>query len=185
MRGLRPWRQALRLALGVLASVFTAAEARAEPRWNAGLETGVCGTGRVPGFEELAWCNALRADVLFLRQRGDDFGLGPALRLGSVGFDDFRLDAGVSVLLPLFEAFPLQLEAGPHLLDFDQPGAYASAFFGLRNFNHYGNYEMAAGLALTVERAFTTGTPSAIWLTARIDGSWLTLPFIFLYNAAR
>jgi hypothetical protein len=180
-----PWRQGLRFVLGALAGVSAAAEAGAKPKWNAGLETGVCGTGSAPGFEELGWCNALRADVLFLRERGADFGIGPALRLGSVAFDDLRLDAGLSVLLPLFESFPLQLEAGPHLLDFDQPGVYASAFFGLRSFNHYGGYEMSAGLALTVERAFSTGTPSAIWLTARIDGSWLALPFVFLYNAAR
>lgn len=178
-------RRALRLVLGALAGVSTATEASAKPQWNAGLETGICGTGSSPTFEELGWCNALRADVLFFRTRGDDFGIGPVLRLGSVSFDDLRVDAGVSLLVPLFDAFPLQLEAGPHLLDFDQPGAYASAFFGLRNFNHYGNYEMSTGLALTVERAFTTGTPSAIWLTARIDGSWLALPFVFLYNAAR
>lgn len=157
----------------------------AKPQWNAGLETGLCGSGSGLGFEKLGWCNALHADVLFLRERGDDFGLGPALRLGSVSFDDFRLGAGLSVLVPLFESFPLVLEAGPQLRNLEQPGVYGSAFFGMRSFNHYGRYEVAAGLALTAERSFSAGTPSALWLTARIDGSWLALPFIFAYNAAR
>lgn len=157
----------------------------AKPQWNAGLETGLCGTGSELGFEELGWCNALHADVLLLRERGDDFGLGPSLRLGTVSFDDFRLGAGLSVLVPVLESFPLVLQAGPQLRNLEQPGVYGSAFFGMRSFNHYGSYEVAAGLALTAERSFTTGTPSALWLTARIDGSWLALPFIFAYNAAR
>lgn len=157
----------------------------AKPQWNAGVETGVCATGSSLGFEGLGWCNALRGDVLFLRQGEGDFGLGPALRLGSASFDDFRIDAGLSVLIPVFESFPLVLEAGPHLLDFDQPGVYGSAFFGVRSFNHYGHYEMSAGLALTAERSFSANTPSALWLTARLDGSWFALPFIFLYNAAK
>lgn len=179
-----PWRKALRHGLVAVAWLATAGRAGAAPQWNAGIETGVCGTGSA-SFGELGWCHALRADVLFLRDRGDDFGMGPALRLGSVSFDDLRLDAGLSVLVPLFESFPLVLEAGPHLLDFTQPGAYASAFFGLRSFNHYGSYAMSAGLALTAERAFTTGTPSALWLTARLDASWVAMPFVFLYNATR
>jgi hypothetical protein len=173
---------ALAAAAGLL---LLPAPCSAKPQWNAGLETGLCGSGSGLGFDELGWCNALHGDVLFLRERGRDFGLGPALRLGTVSFDDIRLGAGLSVLVPLFESLPLVLEAGPQLRNFDQPGVYGSAFFGMRSFNHYGHYEVAAGLALSAERSFTTGAPSAVWLTARIDGSWLALPFIFVYNAAR
>jgi hypothetical protein len=123
--------------------------------------------------------------VLFLRKRSGDVGLGPALRLGSAGFDDLRLDAGLSLLLPVFEAFPLELQAGPHLRNLDEPGIYGSLFFGIRSFNHYGNYEMSGGLALVAERTFVTGTPSALWIAARLDAAWLAMPFIFLYTAAR
>jgi len=145
----------------------------------------VCGTGSSLGFEKVGFCNAAHADVLLLRQSGSDFGLGPSLRLGTARFSDVRLDAGLSVLLPLFEAFPLVLEAGPYLRNFGAPGAFGSAFFGLRSFNYYGHYEMAAGLSIIAERSFTAGTPSAIWITARIDGSWLALPLVFAYNALR
>jgi hypothetical protein len=157
----------------------------AKPRWNAGLESAVCGTGNSLGFSELSWCNALHADLLLLRERSSDFGIGPALRLGSAGFDDFRLDAGIAALLPVFESFPIVLEAGPHLRNFDEPGLFGSAFFGLRNFNHYGHYDMAAGLVVTAQRSFTTGTPSALWIGARIDGYLFVLPFVLAYNALR
>ena len=163
----------------------TVAVCAAKPQWNAGLETGLCGSGSGLGFDKLGWCNALHGDVLFLRERGRDFGLGPALRVGSVSFDDVRLGAGLSVLLPLFETLPLVLEVGPQLRNLDQPGVYGSAFFGMRSFNHYAGYEVAAGLALTAERGFTAGTPSALWLTARIDGSWLALPVVFIYNGLK
>jgi hypothetical protein len=159
--------------------------AGAKPQWNAGLETGVCSSSSSLGFQGLGWCNALHGDVLFLRQGGRDVGVGPSLRVGSARFDDLRLDAGLSVLLPVWESFPVVLEAGPHLRNLDQPGLFASAFFGLRSFNHYGHYEMAAGLAVTAERSFVAGTPSAVWITARVDGSWLLLPFVFAFNGLR
>lgn len=169
---------------GALATASTAA-AHAKPRWNAGWETAFCGTGSSVGFAELGWCNAAHADVLFLRDANRGIGLGPSLRLGTASFDDFRVDAGLSLLLPVTESFPLVLEAGPHLRNLSEPGVFGSAFFGLRSFNYYGHYEMSAGLALIAERSFATGTPSALWIAARIDGSWLALPFIFAYNAAR
>lgn len=169
----------------LVATLFLAAPGQAKPQWNAAWETGLCGSGSSLGFSELGWCNALRGDLMLLRERSRDFGLGPALRLGTVSFDDFRLGAGLSVLLPVLESFPLVLEAGPQLRNFDAAGVYGSVFFGLRSFNHYGHYEMAGGLALTAEHSFSDGTPSVIWITARIDGAWLALPFILAYNALR
>lgn len=173
-----------KLAAAVLATAV-ARPASAKPQWNAGLETGLCGGRSSLSFEQPGWCNALHGDVLFLRENGRGVALGPSLRLGTARFDDVRLDAGLSLLLPVFESFPLVLEAGPHLRNFSEPGLFASAFFGLRSFNYYGHYEMAAGLSLIAERSFAAGTPSALWITARIDGSWLSLPFVFAYNGLK
>jgi hypothetical protein len=159
--------------------------ALAKPQWNAAWETAVCGAGDSISLAQLGWCNAVRGDVLFLREGGRDFGLGPSLRLGTASFEDFRLDAGLSLLLPVTESFPIVLDVGPHLRNLKEPGVFGSVFFGLRSFNHYGSYEMSTGIALTAERAFVEGTPSAIWITAHIDGLWLTLPFVFAYNALR
>ncbi len=166
-------------------ALAAARPAAGKPQWNAGLETGACSSGSTLGFRKVGWCNAGHGDVLFLRQGGRDVGLGPSLRLGSARFDDLRLDAGLSVLLPVTESFPLVLEAGPHLRNLNEAGIFAGAFFGLRSFNYYGHYEMAAGLSVIAERSFTAGTPSALWITARIDGSWIALPFVFAYNALR
>lgn len=166
-------------------SLLAANQARAEPQWNAGLETGVCWSGDSLALQRPGFCNALHADVLFLRDSGSDFGLGPSLRLGTARFDDVRLDGGLSLLLPVFRSFPVVLEAGPHLRNFRQAGVFGSVFFGLRSFNHYGFYDMSSGLSILAERSFASGTPSAIWITARIDAEWLALPFVLAYNALR
>ena len=169
-----------------LALTAAARPAAADPTWNAGWETGVCSSGaQTLALLPLGWCNALHADLLFLRRQSRDLGLGPSLRLGTARFDDLRLDAGLSLLLPVFESFPVVIDAGPHLRNFREPGLFGSVFFGVRSFNHYGAYEMAAGLSLTAERTFGSDPRSSLWLTARIDGSWLALPWIFTYNALR
>jgi hypothetical protein len=189
VRQVSSWRarrlRQLPAGLGAAAALLVSAQSNAKPQWNTGLETGVCGSGSSLGFEHLGWCNALHADLLLLRQRGSDFGVGPSLRLGTARFDDVRLDAGVSLLIPSFDSFPVVLEVGPHLRNFRQPGIFGSAFFGFRSLNHHGNYEIASGLSIIAERSFSVDTPSALWITARIDGAWLALPFIFVYNAAR
>jgi hypothetical protein len=170
---------------GFLAAVSVTLSAAAKPRWNAGWETALCGTGTGIGFAEVGWCNAVHADLLLLREGNRGLDLGPSLRLGTAHFDDFRVDAGLSLLLPLLDSFPLVLEAGPHLRNVSELGVFGSAFFGLRSYNYYGHYEMSAGLVVIAERSFAAGTPSALWLAARVDGSWLALPFIFGYNALR
>lgn len=178
---------ALGAALALASLLGTPALAHAKPQYSAGWETGLCGSGsgNTLGFSELGWCNALRADLLLLRERSRDVGLGPSLRLGTISFDDVRLGAGLNLLLPVFESFPLVLEAGPQLRNFEQPGVYASVFWGLRSFNHYGGYDMNSGLVVTAEHSFADGTPSAIWITARIDAMWLALPFVLGFNALR
>jgi hypothetical protein len=179
-------RRALAVStVAALAALAPARTARAEPRWNAGLETGICWSGDSLALQRPGFCSALHADVLFLRESSRDVGLGPSLRLGTARFDDVRLDGGLSVLLPVFDAFPLVLEAGPHLRNFEQAGVFGSVFFGLRSFNHYGHYDMATGLSLLAERSFADGTPSSIWLTARVDAAWLALPFMLAANALR
>ena len=180
---MRRWRAALPL-LAALSICGVARPAQAKPQWNAGLETGVCASKQSFGLTPLGWCNALRADALFLAERGSDFALGPSLRLGTSRFDDLRLDAGISTLVPLLDSLPLVLEVGPHLRNFSEAGIYGSAFFGVRSFNYYGTYAIAAGLSITAEHAFGNG-PSALWVTARIDGSWIAMPAIFLYNALK
>jgi hypothetical protein len=174
-------------AAAVLALVAGALprKAVASPTYNTGLETGVCTDSSSFRIAGVGWCNALRADLMLIRDRDRELGLGPMLRLGTARFDDTRVDAGLSIVLPAFESFPIVLDAGPHLRNFRQPGFFGSVFFGLRSFNDYGNYEMATGICVSAERSFGAERSSSIWLTARIDGSWIALPFVFAYNALR
>lgn len=168
-----------------LLSGLCPARAEARPEWSAGLETAACATGRALGAASAAWCNALRADVLFLRQRSSDFGIGASLRLGTAGFDDLRLDPSLSLIMPLSNALSLGLETGPHLLNGKELGISASVFVGLRPFNHYGHYSTNAGLMLLAEQSLGRDQPSALWLALRLDGSWLALPFILAYQAVQ
>lgn len=171
--------------LAGLAALGVASGADAKPQWNAAAEAGLCGRGARLGLSDPAFCGALRGDVLLLAERGSDVAFGPSLRLGSAAFDDLRIDLGASVLLPVLDSFPLVVDVGPHLRNFDQPGVFASVFFGLRSFNHYGHYQMASGIVISAERTFSDGTPSALWIAARVDGSWLALPFLLGINALR
>jgi hypothetical protein len=133
----------------------------------------------------VGFCSAAEGNVLFGKDSGHGLRLGPALRVSTARFEDLRVGLGASLLVPLRESFPLILEAGPELRDLRTPGAFASLFFGVRTYNHYGHYEMAAGLSLAVERSFTDDAPTALWLTARLDGSWLALPFVAAYNGLK
>jgi hypothetical protein len=173
------------LAAVALVSVALPSTAGAKPQWNAGVEAGVCSSDSKLGFRRPGFCGALHGDLLLLRERSTDFGLGPSLRVGTARFDDIRLDAGLSLLIPSFESFPLVFEAGPHLRNFHEPGVFGGLFFGFRSLNHHGPYEIASGLGLVAERSFASGTPSALWLTARVDAAWLAMPFILALNALR
>lgn len=173
-------RGALRLSLAAAVSSTWSSPAGATPQWNVGLETGACRDAVKWGF-----CNAVHGDVLMLRSSPHEFGLGPSLRLGTARFADLRLDLGVSALIPIFESFPLILEAGPSLRNFAHPGAFAGAFFGLRSFNYYSHYEMTGGLNFLFERSFGSDASSTYWITARIDSAWIAMPFIFAYNALK
>lgn len=171
---------ALTVACGLLAPGL----AEARPQWNAGAMAALCELGSEgDAFRTLAFCGGLHGDVLFLRERERDVGFGPSLSLGTAAFDDLRVNAGLSVLLPTWEDFPLVLEAGPHLRNLDEVGAFGSLFFGFRSFTFHGHYEMASGLYVTGEKVFGSSGASALSLGVRVDGLWLAIPFIFAANA--
>lgn len=182
----RPLLFAGTLSASVLASVFTAAEARAQPQWNTGLIASGCllGDGDA-AFERVAFCGQARTDVLFLRERTSDFGLGPYLAAGSAAFEDLRLSAGVSALVPVFEDFPVVLSLGGLARDTSSLGLSGSAFWGLRSYNFHNAYNLAFGLVLAGERTFGAEPSNAISLGFQVDGLVLALPFLLLVGAAQ
>src|SRR5215217_3354426 len=128
----------MRSAAGMLFALIVTAScsARADPQWNAGLITGVCGRGQDDAYwDDTCWYNGARADVLFGRNRNADFGVGPFASISTAGFDDLRLNAGGSLLIPVTPYFPIVLSAGGYARHDDgwTPGASGWLFFGSRS----------------------------------------------------
>jgi len=172
------------LASALVCVTLVTQEAYASPEWNAGVITSVCalGEGGVY-FEDLAWCNSLHADVLFGRDRGAEFALGPYLDISTRNFSDLRWGGGASLLVPIIDDFPLVISAGPYVNGLENLGLRTALFWGLRSYNFHSNYGMAGGLVLAAENDFGSVADNALMAGVQIDGLWLALPFIFVYEA--
>jgi hypothetical protein len=175
--------RALGAAVLVLASTILGV-AHARPQANAAWTTGACGRGAEGAlWQDTAWCNGIRADVLFGRERGRDWAFGPYAQISSAGFWDARYGAGVSVLAPLHEDFPLVLSlgAGAHELEAAQLEGWL--FWGPRTHNFHASYSIGAGLLLGASRDLSSSGESALFAGVQIDGLLLALPFVLAYEA--
>ena len=181
------WRGlSARLARRLIAPglLLLASSARAEPQWNTAVVPSGCLLGdEQDTFERVAFCGAARGDVLFLRRSARDFGLGPYLSASTAAFDDVRVSLGASALLPLVEDFPLVISLGPLLRNAREPGVSGTLFWGLRSYNYYGTYNLAAGVVLGVERTFSEPESSAITIGIHVDGFILALPGLLAFGA--
>lgn len=183
---LRPLVLAGTRVSAALALIGWADQAQAHPQWNTGLVASGCLLGRGDAaFERAGFCGQARGDVLFLRARTSDFGLGPYLALGTAAFDDLRVSAGVSALVPVTEDFPFVLSIGALTRDADSFGVSSSLFWGLRSYNFHSGYNLAFGLSLAGERTFGTAPSNALLLGVQVDGLVLVLPFLLLIGAAQ
>lgn len=178
-----------RSALSALtATLLFAAGSRADPQWNASAVTGVSGVGAGSEYwQDTRWYNGARADVLFGRTRYSDLSLGPFASVTTAGFDDLRLGAGGTLLLPITSYFPLGLSLGGYARrDAEwQPGISGWLFLGSRSYNFHSSYVMAGGILLGLERDLRDPSTNAIVIGAQIDGLLLALPFLFTYEWLR
>jgi hypothetical protein len=164
------------------AEAFSGPSAR--PQINTAFVTGLCGTGDPDSlWDESAWCNGLRADVLFGRARNSDFALGPYAQVSSAGFWDARYGAGLSLLLPITGDFPLIVSAGAGGHELEAPALEGWLFFGPRSYNFHSLYSLSAGLLLGFQRDLGAGEESQIVVAAQLDGLVLALPFLLAYEA--
>jgi hypothetical protein len=173
------------LGAAVLLCAFsTIGVAHARPQANAAWTTGVCGTGTKDElWQRTTWCNGLRADVLFGRERGRELALGPYAQISSAGFWDARYGAGLSLLAPLDDDFPLvfSLGAGGHELEAMQLESWL--FWGARTYNFHSSYSISAGLLLGASRDLSSSGASTLFVGAQIDGLILALPLLLAYEA--
>lgn len=171
------------------ATIVTAAEGRADPQWNAGLDVGVAGRGVDEVWGETAFWLGARGDVMLGRDGDDDVGLGPYVDVGTLAFDELDVGAGASLLLPVIDSLPLVVSFGPYLRAGDDdlgvtPGLAASLFWGSRSYDHHGSYEMAGGLLVQVRHGVGEVGDTAILIGAHLDALILALPFVLLGEAA-
>jgi hypothetical protein len=133
----------------------------------------------------VGFCGQARGDVLFLRERTSDFGLGPYLAVGTATFSDLRASAGLSALFPVIEDFPVVLSLGALTRDIDSFGVSGSLFWGLRSYNFHSGYNLAFGVSLAAERTFGAAPSNALSLGVQVDGLVLVMPFLLLIGAAQ
>ena len=177
--------------VGVIAVMIHAAPAHADPQATVGLTMGAAGAGLDRSiWQATAFHLGVHGDVLFGRERNADFGIGPYAEVLTNGFDEIQFGGGVSGLLPVLDTFPIVLSAGAYgrtaVGGFGlEPGLAGEVFFGSRSFNFHAPYVMTAGLIGQMRYGLGPSKETSIIVGAQVDFAILTLPFVFLINAAR
>lgn len=189
-RGLRRASGAF-VAIGLGLGSFTwNLPAQARPQANAGLTLGVAEVGdRSDLFGSTRFTLGARGDVLFLRERNADWGLGPYAELLTTTFHDLQIGGGASALLPIHDYLPLVIFGGGYARNTErfgwEPGLAASIFWGSRSYNYHASYGLAAGLLLQGRYGLGDSRETAIILGAQVDLALVSLPFVLAYNAIR
>ncbi len=174
-----------------MAGLLFADPAQADPQATVGLTMGAAGAGLNRSiWQATAFHLGVHGDVLFGRERNADFGLGPYAELLTNGFDEIQFGGGVSGLLPVLDTFPIVLSAGAYGRKATgafglEPGLAGELFFGSRSFNFHAPYVMTAGLIGQLRYGLGPSKETSIVVAAQVDFAILTLPFVFLINAAR
>ncbi|MEO7328084.1 MAG: hypothetical protein ABI193_05875 [Minicystis sp.] len=188
-----PPRSATRASIGLLLAALClgAGEARAEPQGTAGITLGLAGAG----LDHQVWDKTLfhlgvRGDILFGREKGTDFGIGPYAEILTHGFDQIQLGAGVSGLLPVIDPFPIVLSVGVYGRRGDdpfgfEPGVTGQLFWGSRSYNFHGSYVMAVGFLGEARIGLGPSKETSFVLSAQLDVVALSLPVVFLASVIR
>jgi hypothetical protein len=170
-------------AFGFIASF--AGAAAASPQGHVAYRTSVCGVGTNSLWQDTRWCNGFVADLLLLRERNGDFGLGPYAEISTAGFWDARYGGGASALLPVAPDFPLVLSLGAYGHESDSVALGANAFFGLRSYNFHGSYNYAVGFVVSGYKDLGADRATLVTLGIELDGLLLALPFLFVAGELR
>lgn len=170
--------------------LFGVSSASADPQASVGLTVG--GAGRGYGkdlFYEPAFHLGLRADTMFGRNSGRDFGVGPYVELMTHAFDELQFGGGAALLLPAFDSLPFVVSAGAYgrynpLLELE-PGIASSLFFGSRSYNFTAPYGMALGLLLQARVGLGDSRETSFVFAIQVDTGFAALPFLLAFEGAR
>jgi hypothetical protein len=166
-------------------------DARADPQASVGLTIGAAGAG----LERKIWDTTalhlgLHGDVIFGRNQVSDLGGGPYLEVLTNGFDEIQFGGGLSAVFPVLPSVPLVVSFGAYGRKGPEPfpvepGLAGAVFFGSRSYNFHANYVMAAGIIGQMRYGLGPSKETSIIVGAQIDLVILSLPVLFLINAAR
>jgi hypothetical protein len=167
-------------ALIALALLARANVSLADPQAGAALTVGGGVVGLEPDGRKVAVFHlGVRADLLLLRERDRDMGIGPYVEVGTEAFQSLALGGGAEWLVPVTESFPLVDGAGW------EPGLSAAAFFGSRGYNFHSWYGLTGGVFVLARRSLGATRDTDLIAGLELDLSLFAYPWIFLYNALR
>lgn len=162
------------------------ARAHADPQGHVGVRLAPCGVGEDGAFwQDTRFCGGVTADLLFLRKRNTDLGLGPFVEVSTAGFWDARYGGGLSLLAPLHPDFPVVVSLGAYGHETRALAVGGSAFFGMRSYNFHGNYNLTLGLFGSFTRDLGATESTLTTLGIELDGFFLAAPFLLAIEALR
>jgi hypothetical protein len=171
--------------------LLLAARAGAEPQLTSGLTVGVAGVGdRSELWSGTRFTGGLRGELLFSRSKDTDWGIGPYVEvLTTSSFDDVKVGAGASLLVPVHEYLPLVVSAGGYGGYRSpwgwEPGLAAELFWGMHGYNYHSLYSMSAGIFAGGRYGLGDSKEVAMLVGGRIDLEMLAIPFLFAWGAIK
>ncbi len=159
-------------------------------QWNASLALGPAGYGNGDDlWRTTRFAASARSEFFFGRTSNHSFGFGPTGFVGASTLTEANLGAGLQLLVPVHEFFPLVVGAGVYGVNREEqkvrPGGYLSLGWGARSFNYHSSYALAGGLLFEARRDFSEA-PVTTWLASvQLDVAALALPVVWAINIFR
>ena len=183
-----PPRIATSIALAWCAFASWAPPASADPQISLGTTIGGAITDlRLSDGPHSAFHLGGRGDLFLLRQRDRDIGVGPFGEVLTEGFHTLEAGGGLSVLLPVFESFPVILSGGAYARRAPslgwEAGVSSTLFFGAMGYNFHSKYEMQNGLFVSNRYGLGDGRQWDVIIGVRLDLMVFALPALFIYEA--
>lgn len=153
-----------------------------QPSWDTGLLLSACGQGDDRVWETTKFCVGALGDVVFLRKKEDEMGLGGYAQVATAGFRDVRGSLGLAGVFSLVDWFALTARGGGLLAVGErgaQPGLEGYLEFGHRSVSLKSRYALSHSLMSGIQYTLQTHdlpTASTIWVGIRLDAVWLTAP---------
>lgn len=160
----------------------------ADPQASIGLTVGaVVQNAAGAGKPEGAFHFGGRADVLFLRDRGNQMAIGPYVDAATASLRDVDLGGGLEWLLPVRDDLPVVLAAGLVARDGEgrtwAPGLEGTVFFGSRSYNYHSWYGLTFGLFAQTRWIPSPPATADFIFGVQIDGEFLAMPSMLIFSS--